>query len=86
MQCGIAKALMSALGQKQTSDCRMSMSELIADAKANPGKINMASAGNGTPQHVAGELFKMVTGVSMTHVPYRGDRAPRHSNLADAHR
>jgi tripartite-type tricarboxylate transporter receptor subunit TctC len=46
--------------------------EFIAYAKANPGKINMASAGNGTGQHVAGELFKMMTGVNMVHVPYRG--------------
>jgi tripartite-type tricarboxylate transporter receptor subunit TctC len=46
--------------------------ELIADAKANPGKINMASAGNGTPPHVAGELFKMMAGVDIVHVPYRG--------------
>jgi tripartite-type tricarboxylate transporter receptor subunit TctC len=46
--------------------------EFIAYAKANPGKINMASAGIGTTTHVAGELFKMMTGVSMAHVPYRG--------------
>ena len=46
--------------------------EFIAYAKANPGKINMASAGNGTPQHVAGELFKIMTGADMVHVPYRG--------------
>lgn len=46
--------------------------ELIAYAKANPGKLNMASAGSGTSQHVSGELFKMMTGVSMQHVPYRG--------------
>ena len=46
--------------------------EFIAYAKANPGKINMASAGNGTPPHVAGELFKMMAGVNMVHVPYRG--------------
>jgi tripartite-type tricarboxylate transporter receptor subunit TctC len=46
--------------------------EFIAYAKANPGKINMASAGNGTPSHVSGELFKMMTGVDMSHVPYRG--------------
>ena len=46
--------------------------EFIAYAKANPGKVNMASAGNGTPGHVVGELFKMMTGVSMVHVPYRG--------------
>jgi tripartite-type tricarboxylate transporter receptor subunit TctC len=46
--------------------------EFIAYAKANPGRIGMASAGNGTPQHVAGELFKMMAGVEMLHVPYRG--------------
>ncbi len=46
--------------------------EFIAYAKANAGKINMASGGNGTSQHVAGELFKMMTGVDMVHVPYRG--------------
>jgi tripartite-type tricarboxylate transporter receptor subunit TctC len=46
--------------------------EFIAYAKANLGKINMASAGNGTGGHVAGELFKMMTGVNMVHVPYRG--------------
>lgn len=46
--------------------------EFVAYAKANPGKINFASAGNGTPQHVAGELFKMMSGVNMVHVPYRG--------------
>ena len=46
--------------------------EFIAYAKANPGKINMASAGIGGPQHVAGELFKFMAGVDMIHVPYRG--------------
>ena len=46
--------------------------EFIAYAKANSGKISMASAGNGTPAHVSGELFKMMTGVSLVHVPYRG--------------
>jgi len=46
--------------------------EFIAYAKANPGKINMASGGNGTTLHVSGELFKMMTGVDMIHVPYRG--------------
>jgi tripartite-type tricarboxylate transporter receptor subunit TctC len=46
--------------------------EFIAYAKANPGKINMASAGNGTSQHVAGELFKIMAGIDMVHVPYRG--------------
>lgn len=49
-----------------------SVAEFIAYAKANPGKINMASSGNGTVTHVAGELFKMMTGVDMVHVPYRG--------------
>lgn len=47
--------------------------EFIAYAKANPGKINMASGGNGGTPHVTGELFKMMTGVNMVHVPYRGD-------------
>jgi tripartite-type tricarboxylate transporter receptor subunit TctC len=46
--------------------------EFIAYAKANPGKVNMASGGNGTTLHVAGELFKLMSGVDMLHVPYRG--------------
>ena len=46
--------------------------EFIAYAKANPGKLNMASAGIGTLSHVEGELFKMMTGVNLVHVPYRG--------------
>jgi tripartite-type tricarboxylate transporter receptor subunit TctC len=46
--------------------------EFVAYAKANPDKINHGSSGNGTTQHLAGELFKMMTGVSFTHVPYRG--------------
>jgi tripartite-type tricarboxylate transporter receptor subunit TctC len=46
--------------------------EFIAYAKANPGKINMGSGGNGTPSHVSGELFKMMAGVNLVHVPYRG--------------
>jgi tripartite-type tricarboxylate transporter receptor subunit TctC len=49
-----------------------SVPDLISYAKANPGKISMASAGNGTFQHVSGELFKMIAGINMTHVPYRG--------------
>ena len=52
-----------------------SLPEFIAYAKARPGQLNIASAGTGTPQHVAGELFKMMTGISMTHVPYRGSAA-----------
>ena len=47
--------------------------EFIAYAKANPGKINMASPGTGTVLHVAGELFKMMAGIDMVHVPYRGE-------------
>jgi tripartite-type tricarboxylate transporter receptor subunit TctC len=47
--------------------------EFIAYAKTNPGKISMASGGKGAPGHVAGELFKMMAGVDMVHVPYRGD-------------
>jgi len=46
--------------------------EFIAYARANPGKVNMASAGSGSPNHIAGELFKMMTGANMVHVPYRG--------------
>ena len=46
--------------------------EFMAYARANPGKLNMASAGKGSVSHVAGELFKMMTGVNMIHVPYRG--------------
>ena len=48
------------------------VAEFIAYAKANPGKINWASSGNGTSVHLSGELFKIMTGVDLTHVPYRG--------------
>jgi tripartite-type tricarboxylate transporter receptor subunit TctC len=48
------------------------VAEFIAYAKANPGKINWATSGNGTSVHLSGELFKMMTGVNLTHVPYRG--------------
>jgi tripartite-type tricarboxylate transporter receptor subunit TctC len=53
------------------------VSEFITYAKANPGKINMAAGGSGTPAHVSGELFKMMAGVNIVHIPYRGggDRA-----------
>jgi tripartite-type tricarboxylate transporter receptor subunit TctC len=50
--------------------------EFIAYAKSNPGKINMASTGNGTPTHVFGELFNSMAGVEMVHVPYRGSFMP----------
>src|SRR4029077_2759046 len=46
--------------------------DLIAAAKANPGKINYSSGGNGSPQHVAMELFASAAGISLTHVPYKG--------------
>jgi tripartite-type tricarboxylate transporter receptor subunit TctC len=49
-----------------------SVPEFIAYAKANPGRINMASSGNGTVSHVGGELFKLMTRVNLVHVPYRG--------------
>ena len=51
------------------------VSEFIAYAKGNPGKVNIASGGNGTAGHLSGELFKMMTGVNMVHVPYRGEAA-----------
>ncbi len=53
-----------------------SIPEFIAYAKANPGKINMSSPGNGSINHVAGELFKMMAGVDMVHVPYRSSQFP----------
>jgi len=49
-----------------------SVAELIAYAKANPGKLNFASSGNGTSIHLSGELFKVMAGVQMTHIPYKG--------------
>jgi tripartite-type tricarboxylate transporter receptor subunit TctC len=48
------------------------LKEFVAYAKANPGRINYASAGNGTPVHLAAELFKSVAGVDLTHIPYKG--------------
>jgi tripartite-type tricarboxylate transporter receptor subunit TctC len=48
------------------------VSEFVAYAKTAPGKINLASGGNGAPSHIAGELFKMMAGVDLVHVPYRG--------------
>jgi tripartite-type tricarboxylate transporter receptor subunit TctC len=56
------------------------VAEFIAYAKAHPGKVTMASPGSGTPPHIAGELFKMMTGVDMVHVPYRGN-APALNDL-----
>ena len=57
-----------------------SIRELIALAKAKPGEINYASAGNGTGQHLSTELFKLMAGVNMTHVPYRG-AAPAYTDV-----
>jgi tripartite-type tricarboxylate transporter receptor subunit TctC len=61
-----------------------SVPEFIAYAKANPGKLNMASSGNGAGSHVYGELFKMLTGVNMVHVPYRG-APPALTDLISGH-
>lgn len=54
-----------------------SVGELIQYAKAHPGKLNYASSGNGTPYHMAGELFKYMAGIDMTHVPYKGSSGAR---------
>ncbi|GJD50806.1 hypothetical protein OPKNFCMD_3552 [Methylobacterium crusticola] len=51
------------------------VAELITHAKTNPGQLNFGSAGNGSPQHMAGELFKVMAGIDMTHVRYRGSAA-----------
>jgi tripartite-type tricarboxylate transporter receptor subunit TctC len=60
------------------------VSEFIAYARANPGKVNMASGGNGTAGHLSGELFKMMAGVNMVHVPYRGE-APALTDMLGGH-
>jgi tripartite-type tricarboxylate transporter receptor subunit TctC len=61
-----------------------SVPEFIAYAKVNPGKINMASAGNGSLAHVAGELFKMMAGIDTVHVPYRSSLNPYTSRFISA--
>ena len=53
------------------------LKELVAQAKAKPGKINYASSGPGTPYHMAGELFKSMAGISLVHIPYRGSSGAR---------
>jgi tripartite-type tricarboxylate transporter receptor subunit TctC len=53
------------------------LAELLKLARANPGKLNYASSGNGTPYHMAGELFKHMANVQMTHIPYKGSAAAR---------
>jgi len=60
-----------------------SVKELIAYAKANPGKLNYASAGSGSTQHLSGELFKTMAGIDMTHVPYKGSAPAITSTLAN---
>jgi tripartite-type tricarboxylate transporter receptor subunit TctC len=60
------------------------VSEFIAYARANPGKVTMASGGNGTAGHLSGELFKMMAGLNMVHVPYRGE-APALTDLLGGH-
>src|SRR6187431_3005085 len=60
------------------------IAELIAYAKANPGKLNYGSAGSGTPQNITCELFKMATGLNLLHVPYRGG-APAVADLVSGH-
>ena len=59
------------------------VAEFIAYAKANPGKINMASGGSGTSVHLSGELFKVMTGITMQHVPYRGTAAAMQDLLSN---
>ena len=54
-----------------------SLQDLIKLAKANPGKFNYASSGNGTPYHMAGELFKHMAGIQLTHIPYKGSAGAR---------
>jgi tripartite-type tricarboxylate transporter receptor subunit TctC len=58
--------------------------EFIAFARTNPGKVNVASGGNGTAGHLSGELFKMMTGLNMVHVPYRGE-APALTDMLGGH-
>ena len=60
------------------------VAEFIAYAKANPGKVNWATSGNGTSVHLSGELFKMMTGVNLLHVPYRGS-APAITDMISGH-
>ena len=61
-----------------------SVAEFIAHAKANPGKLNFASSGNGTSVHMSGELFKLLAGIDIVHVPYRGG-GPAANDLVGGH-
>src|SRR5437763_85611 len=69
---GAAALASSARGARAQAYPTRPLRLIIAYAKANPGKLNMASSGNGSTIHVSGELFKMMTGINMIHVPYRG--------------
>src|SRR5450759_5170716 len=62
------------------------VAEFIAYVKANPGKVNMASSGNGTSVHLSGEMFMMMTGTKMQHVPYRGARHHHEHFTGQMHR
>jgi tripartite-type tricarboxylate transporter receptor subunit TctC len=78
----VASILRTTLGMEvNPSFPAKTVPEFIAYAKANPGKMNMASGGNGTTSHMSGELFKMMTGVNMVHVPSRGGEAPALTDL-----
>jgi tripartite-type tricarboxylate transporter receptor subunit TctC len=71
---------MSGFGSQRRTAFRWGDPELIAYSKTNPGKVSMASAGVGSGPHAAGELFKMMAGVNLVHVPYRG-QAPALTDL-----
>ena len=87
---GTSRTKPSAFGLRRTSalarlsgsatNAATSIRELIAYAKANPGKLNYASSGNGSTIHLSGELFKRMAGVDMKHIPYRGS-APAVTDL-----
>ncbi len=66
-------------GRRATDDAK----ELIAYAKANPGKLNFASGGNGATNHISGEVFKQAAGIDLTHVPYKGNGPAISDLLAD---
>ena len=75
IQCSIAWYRSCALGDDGGAPVQIpakTVAEFIAYAKANPGKVNMASAGTGSLTHMAGEMFKTIAGVDLFHVPYRG--------------
>ena len=81
---GMFRAPHSSLWRSNPSFPASTVPEFIAYARSRPGQINMASAGTGTISHMAGELFKMMTGIALTHVPYRG-AAPALTDLLGGH-